>query len=170
MSFRTFSRALTPTLLAGLALAGCGSSSSPHSSQAKASTPANPAQTAQTAFTTHAGLAFGTFERYIYTPFSTGEFRTAAGAAALGRARLAAAYVAAQLDQATRAAEASSALTKLLPPLRTLDEGFHAALVKLRDGHFNMSEIQAAYIAIGAIKGSAQDAGTPISESTPSSI
>jgi hypothetical protein len=51
-----------------------------------------------------------------------------------------------------------------------LDAGFHAALVKLREGSFKMSEIEAANVAISSIKGSAAQAGAPITESTPSSI
>jgi hypothetical protein len=55
-------------------------------------------------------------------------------------------------------------------PLRVLEEGFRSALVKLRTGHFKMSEIEAANLAISAIKGSATSAGIPITEATPSAI
>jgi hypothetical protein len=155
-------------------LAGCGSSSSPASStQAKTASapPANTATSAERGFATHAGLAFGAFYRFIYAPYTAGAFRpAAANRAALTRAALAAAYVDAQVEQATAAASGSAALAKLIPPLKVLDEGFRSALVQLHTGHFKMSQIQAANLAISAIKGSASNAGAPITEATPSSI
>ena len=161
----------TTTMLVVLALAGCGSSKG-GSTHASRTTPAvSPAQAAESAFASHAGLAFGTFNRYIYTPYRSGQFTAvAANKAALTRAALAARYVATQLEQATAAAQSSAALAKLVPPLRVLGAGFRAALVKLRTGGFKMSEIQAASIAISAIKGSAMNAGLQINEATPSAI
>jgi hypothetical protein len=170
-------RASLPTgalALTCLVLAGCGSSSSPASStQAKtASAPAaSTATSAEHAFATHAGLAFGAFYHFIYAPYAAGALSPAtATRAVLARATLAATYVDAQVEQATAAAGGSAALAKLIPPLELLDKGFRAALVQLHAGHFKMSQIQAANLAISAIKGSASNAGMPIAEATPSSI
>lgn len=151
-----------------LALTGCGSSSAPKASGAHAALKhASPVNV----FATHAGLAFGVFYRYIYAPYRAGRFSPAArDRAALSRATLAAKFVADQLEQATVAAHESTTLAKLIAPLHVLDEGFRTALVKLRSGHFKMSEIEAANLAISAIKGSAMQAGLPITESTPSAI
>ena len=161
--------ALTLVVAGSLLLAGCGSSSAPSASHPHAA--AKPAASPASAFATHAGLAFGTFYRYIYAPYRAGRFSPAAGdRAALSRATLAAKFVADQLEQATVAAHESSALAKLVAPLHVLDEGFRTALVKLRAGHFKMSEIAAANLAISSIKGGAMQAGLPITESTPSAI
>ena len=46
--------------------------------------------------------------------------------------------------------------------MKTLDEGFKAALVKLKSGHFNFGEIQAAAVAISSIRGAAASAGLSI--------
>ena len=46
--------------------------------------------------------------------------------------------------------------------MKTLDEGFQAALVKLKSGHFDFGEIQAAAVAISAIRGAAASAGLSI--------
>jgi hypothetical protein len=157
-----------------LALAGCGSSSAPSSSaHAKtASAPAaSTATSAERAFATHAGLAFGAFYHFIYAPYASGALSPAtATRAVLTRATLAATYVDAQVEQATAAAGANPALAKLIPPMELLDRGFRAALVELHAGHFKLSQIQAANLAISAIKGSASNAGMPIAEVTPSSI
>lgn len=165
--------ASTLVLGACLALAACGSSS-PRTSEGP-SAPASPAATrtasATSTFRAHAGLAFGTFYRYIYGPYRAGEFRAvAADRGALSRATLAARFVEQQVAQASAAAETSPALAKLVAPLAVLGAGFRRALVKLRAGSFKMSEIEAANIAISAIKGSATAAGMPIAESTPSAV
>ena len=157
-----------------LALAGCGSSASHSSTKAAgAGTPSAAASTTSSAaaFRAHAGLAFGTFYRFIYTPYRAGEFRAiVSNRAALARAGAAASFVARQLEQALAAARTSGSLAKLVVPMQVLDEGFHAALAKLKAGRFKMNEIAAANIAIAAIKGSATSAGAPISETTPGAI
>ncbi len=160
-------------LTASLALAGCGSSAPSGAAHAKASSAAaaHAPVSAESAFASHAGLAFGAFYHFIYAPYRAGEFgATAADRPVLTRATLAAEFVAGQIAQATRAASGNATLSKLVPPLKVLGEGFQAALVRLRSGHFKFAEIEAANVAISAIKGSAINAGTPISESTPSAI
>lgn len=174
MTFRGASLPTGAVALTCLALAGCGSSSGPASSthtKAASATPASAATSAKRAFATHAGLAFGVFYHFIYAPYTAGAFRPgAANRATLTRAALAATYVDGQVEQATAAARASAVLAKLVPPLMLLDRGFRSALVRLRTGHFKMSQIQVANLAISSIKGSAMNVGAPITEATPSSI
>ncbi len=174
MAFRGASLRTGALALTCLVLASCGSSSpSASSTHAKAaSVPAqSTATSAKRAFATHAGLAFGAFYHFIYAPYTAGQLRPgAASRATLTRAALAAAYVDAQVQQATAAARGSAVLAKLVPPLMLLDRGFRSALVRLRAGHFKMSQIQVANLAISSIKGSAISAGAPITEASPSSI
>jgi len=178
MRFKVF---VVLALVLAVAIAGCGSSSSSSSSSSHNTGSAAPrsAGTAQvsvaaretSAFTTHAGLAFGTFYHFIYTPYRAGQFRTIfTDRAALAKATAVATYVAAQVDQATAAVGANAALAKFAVPMKTLDVGFRTALAKLKTGRFKMSEIETANLAISAIKGAAIQAGMPISEATPSAI
>ena len=160
-------------LVLGVALAGCGSSGAHSSGAKKSASTAHVSAATQAAdtFATHAGLAFGTFYHFIYAPYQAGEFRSImANKAELAHAAAVATYVASQIDQATAAVSDSASLARLLVPMKTLDEGFRAALAKLKTGQFKVSEIETANLAISAIKGSAADAGMPISESTPSAI
>jgi hypothetical protein len=167
--------ALTP------ALAGCGGSSASGSARSSSGSSAStsgapgsgaagagassPEQVAAAAFASHAGVAFGTFYRFIYAPYRAGAFNPASpNPAALAKARRAAVVVAHEIDIATRATRVSAALEQLRVPMATLDEGFKVALAKLKAGHFSLAEIQTANIAIGAIKGSASNAGLPIGE------
>ena len=162
-------------VVVALALAGCGSSSTHSSSQgqgaAAVQSSVSPAEREANAFRAHAGLAFGTFYHFIYTPYRSGEFRAVlTNKLALSHATAAASFVAQQLEQAMAAASANGSLAKILVPMRILDAGFHAALAKIRTGQFKMSEIEAANIAISAIKGSAANAGAPIAETTPGAV
>jgi hypothetical protein len=175
------SPALTLTVLAlAVPLAACGSSGSkvtegPATTTASAGDAAkgtspvalDPSHTAAAAFTAHAGVAFGTFYRFIYAPYGAGAFNPARpDRAALSRARSAAVLVAREIDAATRATRLSATLARLRAPMATLDEGFKIGLAKLRAGRFNLAEIQAANLAIGAIKGSAASSGLTILESS----
>ena len=175
MRFKVF---VVLALVLAVAIAGCGSSSSSGSHNTGSAAPRS-ASTAQvsvaaretSAFTTHAGLAFGTFYHFIYTPYRAGRFRTIFNdRAALAKATAVAGYVAAQVDQATAAVGANAALAKFAVPMKALDVGFRTALAKLKTGRFKMSEIETANLAISAIKGAAIQAGMPISEATPSAI
>ena len=67
--------------------------------------------------------------------------------------------VAREVEAATRATRASAALAKLRTPMKVLDEGFKAALAKLKSGRFKLAEIEAANVAISAIKGAASAQG-----------
>lgn len=163
-------------LLLALALAGCGASQK-SSSQKNASAASGRAVATATAssgasqFATHAGLAFGTFYRYIFTPYREGRLkRVPANAAELAVAARAAAYVATQVGSAAVAARGDASLQALVGPLDVLDQGFASALAELKQGRFKLSEIDAANIAISSIKGIAVEAGMPIRETSPEAL
>ena len=153
-----------------IALAGCGSSSSSSSSPAttaKTSAAASPAQLAQSRFAATAGVAFGTFNRYIDTPLKEGKVKQPIDKALLAKGTAAAEFVARELRTATAAAKASPALSAVAPQLAVLSAGFTAALARLKAGHFNPIEINTAASAIESIKSAAAAAGVKISETVP---
>ena len=161
-----------------LGLAGCGSSSHSSSnasatasgasaggSAAAHATPVslNPVQRAAIAFSKNAGAAFTTFSKEIYVPYQHGAFNPAKpNRALLASAGQTALVVANEIHAATVAAQQSPQLAQLRAPMKSLDEGFKAALVKLKQGHFNFGEIQAASVAIASIRGAAASAGLSI--------
>ncbi len=164
---------LTATILT-LGLAGCGSSShSSSTSSASASSGAassgagnatqvalEPAQRAVIAFTKDAGTAFTTFDRAILVPYQHGAFKP--NSAALASAGATALAVAGEIHAATLATEESPQLAAMRAPMKSLDEGFQAALAKLKTGKFDFGEIQAASVAIASIRGAAASAGLSI--------
>jgi hypothetical protein len=153
------------TILAlGLPLAGCGSGGSKAAGGSAAGTPD---VSGSAAFSAHAGIAFGTFYRFIYTPYKAGAFNPSRpDRSALARARSAAFVVAREIDAAARAAGVDAGLAQLRAPMVTLDRGFKIGLAKLRAGRLNLAEIEAANIAISAIKGSAANSRLTIAESS----
>ena len=151
-----------------VALAGRGAKShngskSASSSAGSAATQVslNPVQRAAIVFSKDAGQAFSTFDKEIYVPYQHGAFKSASPAllAAAGRTAL---QVSEEIHSATLAADQSPQLAPLRAPMKGLDEGFKAALVKLKQGHFNFGEIQAASVAIASIRGAAASAGLTI--------
>src|SRR5690348_9824566 len=176
------SPAATATLLAiALALAACGSGGSKSSTGTGAASrngtagaspvALTPEHRAALAFSSHAGVAFGTFYRFIYAPYKAGAFNPPRPSRpALAKARNAAVVVAREIEAATRATRTSAALAKLRTPMMVLDEGFKAALARLKRGRFKLAEIEAANVAISAIKGSATTAGLSIGESSSDAL
>ena len=177
------SSAATATVLAiALALAGCGSGGSKSSTGTGAASrngtvggaspvALTPEHRAALAFSSHAGVAFGTFYRFIYAPYKAGAFNPPRPSRpALAKARSAAVVVAREIEAATRATRTSAALAKLRTPMMVLDEGFKAALARLKRGRFKLAEIEAANVAISAIKGSATTAGLSIGESSSDAL
>lgn len=163
---------LIPAILT-LGLAGCGSSSHSNSSASTSASSGGsagavqqvslePAQRAAAAFSKNAGAAFTTFYRAIYGPYQQGAFKGKPSPAALASAGQAALMASDEIHAAAVATTESPQLAQLRVPMKTLDEGFKAALGKLKQGHFNFGEIQAAAVAIAAIRGSAASAGLSI--------
>lgn len=159
-------------IVLALGLAGCGSSS--HSSSATGASAGShaanatqvalePGQRAVLTFTKDAGEAFTTFDRAIYAPYQQGAFNAAKpNRAVLASAGQTAAVVAEEIHEAALATTESPQLAALKAPMASLDEGFQAALAKLKQGHFDFGEIQAAEVAIASIRGAAASAGLSI--------
>ena len=113
-------------------------------------------------FSKDAGAAFTTFRKAIYTPYQQGAFKGKPNPAQLAAAGQAALAASNEIHAAYVATTESPQLVALRAPMKTLDEGFKAALVKLKAGHFNFGEIQAAAVAISSIRGAAASAGLSI--------
>lgn len=161
-----------------LGLAGCGSSSHSSSSASAGKSASgtsgsaaahatqvslNSVQRAAVVFSKDAGEAFTTFDRAIYVPYQHGAFKSAkTNPAVLASAGQTARVVGQEIHAATVAASGSPQLAQLRAPMKSLDAGFKAALVKLKEGHFNFGEIQAAAVAIASIRGAAASAGLTI--------
>lgn len=122
----------------------------------------NPVQRAELAFTKNAGAAFTTFNQAIYEPYQHGAFKGKPNPAELAAAGQAALQASDEIHAAYVATTQSPQLAALRAPMKTLDQGFKMALVKLKAGHFNFGEIQAAAVAISSIRGSAASAGLSI--------
>ena len=123
----------------------------------------NPVQRAELAFTKDAGAAFTTFDHAVYTPYQQGAFKSAkSDSKALASAGQAALEASEEIHAAAVATTESPQLAPLRAPMKALDQGFKAALVKLKQGHFDFGEIQAAAVAISSIRGSAASAGLSI--------
>ena len=149
--------------VAALGHSGHSPSSRGQSGAAAASSTTTPAQRAAAAFTKDAGEAFTTFNQDIYAPYQQGAFNPAKpNRAVLASAGQEAAVVAKEIHEAAVATTESPQLGALKAPMESLDQGFQAALVKLKQGHFNFGEIQAASVAIASIRGAAASAGLSI--------
>ncbi len=169
--FMKRSTLLLPAVLT-LGLAGCGSSSNTQSTSSGSASSGsagaaqqvslNPAQRAPITFSKDAGAAFTTFYKAIYAPYQQGAFKGKPSPAALASSGQAALAASNEIHAAYLATTESPELAALRAPMKTLDEGFKAALVKLKSGHFDFGEIQAAAVAISAIRGSAASAGLSI--------
>jgi hypothetical protein len=158
-------------LILGVAAYAASSHSNSHKSGSKsgsASGPAqqvslSPVQRAELAFSKDAGAAFTTFYQAIYTPYQQGAFKSAkSNPQALASAGQAAAEASQEIHAAAVATTESPQLAPLRAPMKALDQGFKAALVKLKQGHFDFGEIQAAAVAISSIRGAAASAGLTI--------
>ena len=165
---------LIPVAVLVLGVAAYAASSHGHSSSSKSASSGtgssaaqqislNPVQRAELAFSKDAGAAFTTFDRAIYAPYQQGAFKSAkSNPKALAGAGQAALEVSEEIHAAAVAANESPQLAPLRAPMKALDQGFKAALVKLKQGHFDFGEIQAAAVAISSIRGSAASAGLSI--------
>jgi hypothetical protein len=159
-------------LIVALALldTGCGGSSATQSSSTTVhrppATPTSPGQRAM--FVGHAGLAFGTFHRYVYKPFKAGNLRNSANnKLAFAKAAAATTATADEVVAAKQAAGASTALRKLFAPLAALAPTLGALETNLKHGHPDPADIKEANRAIASIKQIGSAAGVKISERAP---
>jgi hypothetical protein len=160
-------------LIAALALlaTGCGGSSSATRSSSTTvhrppPTPTSPSERAT--FVGHAGLAFGTFHRYVYKPFKAGNLHNAAhNKVAFAKAAAATAATAHEVVAAKAAAGASTALRKLFAPLAALVPTLSGLATNLKHGHPDPADTKDANRAIASVEQIGSAAGVKISERAP---
>ncbi len=159
--------------IAGLVLAGCGSSSSSSSSAApppassQPSTPGNTTTTpkkhfAKTKFVLHFGLAAGAFHRYIYKPFKAGVFgKPASHKLALVKAAAAALFTYHELKLAASDVKSSKILSTLFSPLTALAAKLKAMRAGFLHGKYSPAQINGVQASGGAISATADSKGYP---------
>ena len=165
-----------------LTVAGCGKSAT------TVSTPASPAPAAtgtasgalcptsnttafaKTKFVLHAGLAFGTFHRYIYKPFEAGSFSKGAHGrlVAFVKAGATALFIKREIRLATTDVKANPTLCKAIAaPLSRLGDTVGSAVSKLKGG--DASGVTDANSQIASITSNSSAGGAPITERTDES-
>ena len=166
-------------LAACLLAAGCSKSATTSSTPAAPATAATSAATcptsnttafAKTKFVLHTGLAFGTFHRYIYTPYKAGTFSKGAQGRIVAFARAAATvlFIKRELRLATADVKANPTLCKAIAaPLSMLSSAVGGAVTKLRGG--DASGVTDANSQIAGIASSSSAGGAPITERTDES-
>ncbi|MCO6010111.1 hypothetical protein NE236_34605 [Actinoallomurus purpureus] len=114
---------------------------------------------AKTRFITNAGLAAGTFKRYIYTPYKNGAFKGGAPKRkrAIVKAAAAAVFAFDQLRRAKTNAQSDPTLCKvLIGPIDKLSASMKDLAGKLKGGQADPAEIGSV---AGGIEGFRKDAG-----------
>ncbi|MGF7236492.1 MAG: hypothetical protein ACQSGP_16240 [Frankia sp.] len=162
-------------LVGVLTLVGCGGSSGGSSSSSTASsttiTSAADCPTsattslAKTKFALHAGLAFGTFHRYIYKPYQAGKFKKGASGRTLALVKAAgtAALDYREIKLASADVKADPTLCRrLAAPLARLTSLFSSSSKSLAKG--DTSSIATSNGLIGQVTQSAQQDGNAITE------
>ena len=187
---RSATRFLLGPLLAvllALAAVGCGKSSSSSSasrsgpsSSAAGSSPGSGTSGACAAvgskhvptarFVLHAGLAFGAFHHFIYTPYRAGQLSSGAPhrVISLAKAGAAALFTYHELKVAKSDAEASPTLCHLVSPINSLENRLSSLGGQVGSG--NLGAVSGANSSIGSIE---QQSGTqvaPIQEQVPASV
>jgi hypothetical protein len=168
-------RVIALMLVAVLALAGCGKSSSSDNgasggnSQTPAQTAPDKTHFAKTKFVLHAGLAFGAFHRYIYKPYKAGKL----GGGLLKnkkvkiKAALAAAFAYHEVKIALKDARSSRILRAALAPLLALQTKLSSMKSGLKRGQ--TSQVEGASGDVNSISAAGKAAGQPIADQpTPS--
>jgi hypothetical protein len=120
-------------------------------------------------FALHAGLAFGAFHRYIYTPLKSGALKNPLShKAATLKAIIAGAFTVHEVKAASQAAKSNPKLAKLAAPLTALSGAITAAVASAKSGKVNTSQLESSNSAIDSIKREAASAGTSVTEKAPS--
>ena len=120
----------------------------------------------KTRFLLHAGIAFGSFHRYIYKPLRRGAFgkgangRTKAFVKAGGTALL----VIHEVGQAKKFAESDPTLCKLVAPLDSLSSNLSGLASKLKDGSATTADLDAANNQVSQVSSLSNTSGSPITE------
>jgi hypothetical protein len=169
--------AISVALVALLALAGCGSSGGGSGSSLGSSTAvgtsaascptASTKSLAKTKFALHAGLAFGTFHRYIYRPYQAGKFRkgTSGRTFALVKAAATAALDYREIKLAAQDVQADPTLCKTIAaPLAKLTSVFSSSTKNLAKG--DTTGLGNANGLISQVTQGARQSGNAITERT----
>jgi hypothetical protein len=156
-----------------LVLVGCGGSkknATTAGASANATSSASPAacptkatrKFAKTRFVANAGLAAGSFKRYIYTPYKAGTFKSGATGRkkAIVKAAAAGVFTVDQLRRAKNNVEADPTLCKaLITPINALSTAVGGIVAKAKGGNIDPSELDSASGALDSFRKSATDAG-----------
>lgn len=147
-------------LVAVIALAGCGNSST--SGQSGGSS-APHIHFAKTKFLLHAGLAFGAFHRYIYKPFRSGGFTPVSShKLAIVKAGAAGLFAYHEIKIALVDARSSATLSKLVSPLSALQRRLSSLGQQLHSGHLNPAAIAGANSGVSGVTGVGAKSGAII--------
>jgi hypothetical protein len=154
-----------------LAIASCGSSNSSSSAGSASVASGSTTQTtklAKTKFVLHAGLAFGAFHRWIYTPAKAGTLlHPIEHPLTAAKAAIAAAFVYHELKLALADAQASPTLSKLVAPITALQNKIHGVAGSVKSGGASAADAAGIDSLISSIKDQAASAGQSITEQTP---
>jgi hypothetical protein len=169
-----------PIVLVCVLVAGCGSSGGGSAGAAGAGSTATASTTdcptsnttsfAKSKFVLHAGLAFGTFHRYIYKPYKAGTFSKGADGriSALVKAGLTGLFDKREIRLAYEDVQANPTLCKAIAaPLRKLADGFSSIGDKIKGG--NTSDIDSVESQISNVTKTSADNGDAITERTDES-
>jgi len=176
---RPWVRLLTILCCTGaLALAGCGSGSSSSSAAAgtasgsATSTSAGPTSSTHlptVKFLLHAGLAFGAFHHWIYTPVKAGVLKHPfLHKLTLVKAGLAALFVYHELKLAAQDARASKVLKPVVAPLEAAANKLSGLKASITGGSVNPTDLTGINSQLSRAAQSAKSAGQSITESVPS--
>ncbi|NMH95734.1 hypothetical protein [Pseudonocardia acidicola] len=124
----------------------------------------------KTKFVLHAGLAFGAFHHFIYTPYKNGSF--AAGAhgrtAALVKAGLAGAFTVHELNIAKQDAESDPHLCKLVAPFDEASAGLSGLAAKIKDGTAGPQDLDKVNGQVTTLQQGSAANGVPVPDQVPS--
>ena len=148
-------------IVAALLIGGCGSSS--HG----ASSATGNVHFAKTKFVLHAGLAFGVFHRWIYTPYREGLLsHPLRHKLVFVKAIAAGAFVLHEIKLARADAAHSAILSHVVLPLATVASSVALIHAALTHNHVDAGAIGSANSAISQAHSASSAAGQPITEST----
>jgi hypothetical protein len=119
----------------------------------------------------HAGLAFGAFHHFIYTPFKDGKFTKGSifsKIKAYAAAALAGLFVYHESKLALADAKQNKALGVLVAPLTALVSLFDTIASKIKSRNLDSSTIDSVESSITSIEAKAKSSGSTVVETIPS--
>jgi len=155
------------TATAGSGASTAGSGATPGSADANGCPTSNTTPFAKTKFVLHTGLAFGTFHRYIYKPYTNHQFSSGAHGRvlALVKAGATALFDKREIRLAVQDVKANPTLCRVLAaPLGQLSDSLTGLENKVKSG--DLSAVSAVESQIAGIGSASAKNGTSITEST----